>query len=457
MATASRVARIERILTRHVDEGLNPPYQTSARALFSHVVEEALGKRDPTWDAVEPFVEPARAFVSRHWGMRPTGSTTGRGIPLPTGGLLEWARDRSVFIYKGYFQSGGRQYHASISQDSAVVGNRVTPAQLEAANARLPDLKRRAEERLRQMMGEKPGLSWSTGRLAGPHDGVQLTVVEDGLPYRSFVWWAMDLAHRCDEVMLDDVPTTVHAIRTGRDSLKLFHRTRPDAQIVLDQVASESRLPIRIETRVNANSGHMGENSHAMARLAVIGYGPSGQTAVLCGDPVMAATLDTGKVRAAVKNILDRQRVLHGIFEPHPGSHTTPWKVDVVIARLLRDDPDGDATIERCLSAGKARLSPTALLRMSGMQLLSEISLTPDVLWRGDELRITGATLPDGVRLALPGRDIRDVVDSPLLKDAGTIASVRQDAIRGVPRLRIRMRQRMVTLGDDPDAPTEKE
>lgn len=455
MGTTSRVARIEKLLAPHVDEGLNPPYLTSARTLFSHVVEEALGKRDPTWDAVDPFIEGARAFVARHWGMRPTSSTTGRGVRLPTGGVLEWAQDRSVFIYEGYFRSGSRQYHASVSQKHAVVGNRVTPTQLEAANARLPDLKRRAEERLRRMMGEDPRLSWSTGRLAGPHGSVQLTIVEDGLPHHSFVWSAMDLAHRCDDVMLDHVPNAVHAIRTGREALKLFHRKRPDAQTVLDQVAWESGLPIRIETRVNPASGHMGEDSHAMARLAVHGYGPSGQTAVLRGDPVMAATLDAGKVRGAVKNILDRQRVLHGIFGPHPGSHRTPWRVDVVIARLLRDDPDGDATIERCLSAGKARLSPTAMLRMSGMQLLSEVSLTPDVLWRGDELRITGATLPDGVRLALPGRDIRDVVDSPLLKGAGTISSVRQDTIRKVPRLRIRMRQTMVTLGVDPDAPRE--
>lgn len=457
MGTASRIARIERILAPHVDEGLNPPYLTSARNLFAHVVEEALGKREPTWNAVEPFIDGARMFVSRHWSVRPTGSTTGRGIRLPTGGLLEWARDRSIFIYDGYFRSGSRQYHASVVQKHAVVGNRVGPAQLEAANARLPDLKRRVEEGLRHLMGENLRLSWSKDRLDGPHDGTHLTVVEDGLPHYAFTWTAMDLAHRCDDVMLEDLPSTVHAIRTGRESLKAFHRKRPDAQRILDEVAAASGLPIRIEPRVNANSGHMGGDSHAMARLAVHGYGPSGQPALVRCDTVMAATLDAGKVRQAVDRVLKRQKVLHGIFGPHPGAHRTPWTIDVVIARLLRDDPRGEETIERCLSTGKARLSPNAMVRMSGLRLLSEVSLSPDVLWRGDELRITGATLPEGLRLALPGRDVAEVVDCPLLQGAGTIASIKQDTVRGVPRLRIRMRQTMVTLGEDPDAPTEKE
>lgn len=450
MATRSRAARIERLLAEELPEGRHSPYATTARTLFAHVVDESLGNREVTRETIDPYLPAGRSFVQRHWSTQSRIASPGERIQLVGRDNIEWSTSGGVFLYRGYYASGTRTYLASIAQRHPVVGNRVTPKQFEAANARLPDLARRAVVELHRLLGEKPRTSWSATRLESRFDAADLTVTEDRLGHRVMQWTIMDLAHQSDEVLLAMVPQAVHNIRNGRRHHDLFQAQVPEAQSILNCIAARSGLPITIGIRPAPTSQEA--DRHPSVRLVIDGYGPSGRRALVYGQLASANGFDEQEAIMRLNDLLSEQRRRHALFGPTPGSRPQALRMDVPTARLLRDHADGDAVVERCLASGKADFGGGRSIRIRGTDIVGTIPLADGACWHGDELRIVGASLPQSVKIGLVGRDIHDVVDCALLKDAGTVRRVRSDTVRKDVRLRMEVDARMVALGEDPDA-----
>ena len=104
------------------------------------------------------------------------------------------------------------------------------------------------------------------------------------------------------------------------------------------------------------------------------------------------------------------------------------------------------AQIDECLTKGSAPIREGVSIRVSGKRILGQIEISPDVLWRGDEIRAVGVSVPDSVMSAIAGRKVEDAVQSPLLEGGGTITSAKANTLRKRARLNLRVRPAMVPV-----------
>ena len=460
MAAKLTARAVERVLeSRGVPGVPNHPYRVSGRAMFAQLVVDALAqaRKRATWqgktppsdthlglDQVDALVRNANTFLNAFWHAQRTGEHH-RRVPVIEGAVVSWRSGGEVSLdFDGIIISGNKSRMASIRREGAITPGRLTPEMVDAAYERLDDLVPRARRILEDATGRDFPLALEDN-ARGPWGYVCLLGEVDGRSVRLVLWSVNALAHRSDDDLLHQVGHVPHEIFEGGRRKARFLTRVPDIQDRLDAVVAQSGLPISITLAQDAERSSYKEERDDVW-LVLDGYGPAGLPRRVDLRTV-SSTDAAGDIAPLLARHLKDQRRLHERYGPTPGSGGIDWTVDAVTARMGVTRRD----VERCLVDGSVRIREGVSIRVSGRRILGQVELSKDVLWRGDDLRATGVSVPVTVMTSIVGRPVHQVVEAEALVDAGTVTSARAGTLRKRPRLALRVKPTMLPITELPE------
>ena len=447
---------IERMLeAKGVAEVPNPPYLVSARAMFAQLVVDSLtqARLHASWRKTAPpslthldeaqvdeIVRNSGPFLNAFWHAQRTGSHRGR-INVLGGGNVSWNAGGEVSIsFDGSVIGGTKGRMASTIRKGPVTARRLSPDQVDVAYDRLPALIARAQEILEDAMDRPFPLTLEEGRR-GPWGYVCVRGEVDGRDVRLILWGVTALAHRSDEDLLHAVGYVPHEIFEGGRRKARFLSRVPDIQDRLDAIVSTTGLPIGVTIAQDTDRADHKEDRDDVW-LVLRGYGPGGLAQLRDVSTIGSKDASIDTLRSRLSKAIDEQHRLHALHGPLPGSDVVEWRMD---AATLSCGVTAEQ-VERCIRTGASPVREGASIRLSGKRILGQVEVAQGMLWRGDQLRAVGISVPDSIMSALVGREVHDVVDAPMLRNAGVITSAKADTVHKKVRLTLKVRPRMAPV-----------
>lgn len=440
MATKCSVRSIERMLESNgVVEGRHTPYMTSARTMFAQMAYDALKGAQPTDGQMLQMVRNSGAFIGALWHAQRTGAAN----PVPVLDFAEacWnGAGETTLTFRGAYHSGTKHRMASIISKTPATPGRHRPEVVDAAYERATALAPVAQGIVENAMGGpfptklKAGSrkAWGSATLTGQIDGRTVNVA---------IWTVNELVHRSDEDLLHRVRQFHGEVFDGSRRLALFRSVVPDIQERLDAIVALSRLPITLGIAQDVGRSAY-KDASGDVWIVLDGYGPGGLAARRDLRTFSSKTVLDGRLDVDLGQYVDEQRRLHKMYGPTPGGDRIKWTIDAVTARLgVTADH-----VEQCIEKGSCAIREGVKIRIAGKRILGEVAISPDVLWRGDEIRAAGISVPTSVMTAVVGKDVTEVVGSDMLTGGGTITSARANTLRHRPRLNLRIRPAMVPV-----------
>ncbi len=396
-------------------------YATTACAMYAAMAAPILRTVPNTdWNAAE-IADQAEIWCERFWKWY-HHSKRNDYLPLPLdNGAVKGTNWEGVIRGKSYLYSSRNTYDPSRLRDDPVERGKCSEDEISLIEERLHDLRLHAMGMIRgigHVVDQRQPIS-----IVQRSDLIMLSVNFVSGVKESVGMRPSQLIHDTLPYLLRELETLSQRVDAGFQKYQGIARRQIEVDKQLDDLPATRDLPVRFRFAPCVKN-----DDRIMVEVLLDGYGRTGMPAIIRVGLAHAED-NVEETLSRFSGDLAEQRRRHARYGPVPGSVANrDWTIDGPTARRL-----GDALVEAVvhhMHTGKCLAPNGVSLRAKGNHIMGTVSLTNDIIWKGDRIDIGNVEISAVVAAAAVGRSLNSIVESELFGADTIITNVSDRKVR---------------------------